>query len=132
MRFGLNALLYTASFSNDDLDLIPKVAELGYDGIELPFIDLDVIDPSATRRALEAAGLEQLGENLAGPTGVLLGYEDPVVPLKALVEFVEDVEKGEIKSGAVEKTIIDNKGVLATDSLASLTAISITSVTFSG
>ena len=61
MRFGLNALLYTASFSTDSLDLIPKVAELGYDGIELPFIDLDAIDAAATRRALEAAALAATG-----------------------------------------------------------------------
>ena len=61
MRFGLNALLYTASFSNDNLDLIPKVAEFGYDGIELPFIDLDAIDTAATRRALDAAGLGSTG-----------------------------------------------------------------------
>ena len=61
MRFGLNALLYTVSFSADDLDLIARVADIGYDGIELPFIDLDSLDPAPTRRALEAAGMEATG-----------------------------------------------------------------------
>jgi len=61
MRFGLNALLYTAEFSNETLDLIPKVAELGYDGIEIPFISLDIIDPVATRRALEKTGIGATG-----------------------------------------------------------------------
>jgi len=61
MRFGLNALLYTVSFSADDLDLIARVADIGYDGIELPFIDLDSLDPAPTRRALEAAGIEATG-----------------------------------------------------------------------
>ncbi|NQT89548.1 sugar phosphate isomerase/epimerase [bacterium] len=61
MKFGLNALLYTAEFSNDTLDLIPRVADLGFDGIEIPFISLDIIDPVATRRALEAAGLGATG-----------------------------------------------------------------------
>jgi len=61
MKFGLNTLLYSAEFSNATLDLVPKVAELGFDGIEIPFINLDAIDPSATRRALEAAGLGATG-----------------------------------------------------------------------
>jgi D-psicose/D-tagatose/L-ribulose 3-epimerase len=57
MRFGLNLLLYTAEFSPKHLDLIPKVAAMGYDGVELPFTDIDAIDPAATRKALEKAGI---------------------------------------------------------------------------
>ena len=57
MRFGLNALLYTAEFCNETLDLIPKVAEIGYDGIEIALINLDAIDAPATRKALESAGI---------------------------------------------------------------------------
>jgi len=57
MKFGLNTLLYAAQFTADDLPLVDKVAALGYDGIEIPFIDLDSLDAAATRRALEAAGL---------------------------------------------------------------------------
>jgi len=57
MKFGLNTLLYAAQFTADDLHLVDKAAEFGYDGIEIPFIDLDSLDPVATRRALEAAGL---------------------------------------------------------------------------
>ncbi|OGV63802.1 MAG: hypothetical protein A3K19_05005 [Lentisphaerae bacterium RIFOXYB12_FULL_65_16] len=53
MRYGLNLLTYTASFSKADLDLIPKVADMGYDGIEVLFGDLDVLDAPATRKALE-------------------------------------------------------------------------------
>jgi len=57
MKFGLNTLLYSAQFTADDLPLVDKVAALGYDGVEIPFIDLDSLDAAATRRALEAAGL---------------------------------------------------------------------------
>lgn len=57
VRCGLNLLLYTAAFSRDHLDLIPKVAEMGYDGVEIPFTDLDAIDATATRAALEKAGI---------------------------------------------------------------------------
>lgn len=57
MRFGLNLLVYTASFPKDQVDLVRKVADFGYDGVEIPFTDLDVIDAAATRRAREAAGV---------------------------------------------------------------------------
>ena len=57
VRYGLNLLLYTATFSKDQVDLIKKVADMGYDGVEVPFNDLSVLDPAATRKAREAAGV---------------------------------------------------------------------------
>jgi len=57
VRFGLNLLVYTATFSKDKLDLIHKVADMGYDGVEIPFNDLSILDPTATRRACEKAGM---------------------------------------------------------------------------
>ena len=56
-RFGLNLLVYTATFSKDRIDLIPKVADMGYDGVEVPFNDLGVLDVKATAKAREAAGV---------------------------------------------------------------------------
>jgi D-psicose/D-tagatose/L-ribulose 3-epimerase len=57
VRYGLNLLVYTATFSKDQIDLIRKVADMGYDGVEVPFNDLDVLDPAATNRAREQAGI---------------------------------------------------------------------------
>jgi len=57
VRFGLNLLVYTAAFSKDQIDLIKKVADMGYDGVEIPFNDLDILDPQATRKAREQAGV---------------------------------------------------------------------------
>ncbi|MGB2820242.1 MAG: sugar phosphate isomerase/epimerase family protein [Phycisphaerae bacterium] len=57
VRYGLNLLVYTATFSKDQLDLIPKVADMGYDGVEIPFNDLSVLDAKATRQAREKAGV---------------------------------------------------------------------------
>ena len=57
MRFGLNLLLYTAEFTSKHLDLIPKVAEMGYDGVEIPFMALDALDAAGTRKALQKAGI---------------------------------------------------------------------------
>lgn len=57
VKYGLNLLVYTATFSADQVDLVRKVADMGYDGVEIPFNDLSVLDAKATRQACEAAGM---------------------------------------------------------------------------
>jgi hypothetical protein len=57
VRFGLDVLVYTATFSKDQLDLVPKVAAMGFDGIEIPFNDLSILDAKGTNKAREKAGL---------------------------------------------------------------------------
>jgi len=57
VRFGLNLLVYTPTFSRDKLDLVAKVADMGFDGVEVPFNDLAVLDGPATRAACESAGV---------------------------------------------------------------------------
>jgi large subunit ribosomal protein L10 len=70
-----------------------------------------IVKNTLLHRAIEAAGFKDLKEHLAGPTAMLLGYKDPVGPLKALVEFVKDNEKGEIKAGIFENNIIDKQAL---------------------
>lgn len=55
VRYGLNLLVYTPTFSKDKAHLIRKVADMGYDGVEIPFNDLSVLNAKVTRRAREAA-----------------------------------------------------------------------------
>ena len=57
LRYGLNALVYTASFSGRETDLVPRIADLGYDGIEVLFGNLDGIDAKAARAAVQRARL---------------------------------------------------------------------------
>jgi large subunit ribosomal protein L10 len=70
-----------------------------------------IVKNTLLHRAIEAAGFKDLKEHLEGPTAMLLGYKDPIGPLKALVEFVKDNEKGEIKAGIFEKAVIDKKSL---------------------
>jgi len=56
-RFGLNMLVYTAAFSAEHVELIGKVAEMGFDGVEIPFTDLGVLDAPGVRKACESAGV---------------------------------------------------------------------------
>ena len=65
-----------------------------------------IIKNSLLTRAMGAAGFAELQKHLKGPIAVLFGYEEPVAPLKTLVEFIKDIEKGEIKAGILEKNIV--------------------------
>lgn len=71
MQLGVNLLLWTGAFSNDQLSLIPKVKRLGFDLVEVPFIALDLIDAGATRQAIQDNGLA------CTACGVLSPQEDP-------------------------------------------------------
>ena len=58
MKIGINTLLWTASFDGSHLDLLPRIKEAGFDGVEIArfaFDDFPVID---VRRALEENGLQ--------------------------------------------------------------------------
>jgi large subunit ribosomal protein L10 len=79
--------------------------------------EYNIIKNTLLKRALAEAGFTGLDEHLQGPTGVLFGYKDPVSPLKALVDFIEEVEKGEIRIGVIEKTVVDKKGLASVSKL---------------
>ena len=76
-----------------------------------------VIKNTLLKRAVEEAGLNDLAKHLQGPTAMLLGYKDPVGPIKALVEFTQEIEKGQIKAGVLDKTIMTTEDLVAMSKL---------------
>ena len=70
-----------------------------------------VVKNTLMERAVDKAGFSELKEHLKGPVAVLFGYKEPVTPLKALVDFVKEIEKGEIKAGVIEKTFVDGEKI---------------------
>jgi D-psicose/D-tagatose/L-ribulose 3-epimerase len=58
IRYLVHAYAWTSSWSNADLGLIDHAVELGLDGIEIPLMELDAIDPEAIRSRAERAGAE--------------------------------------------------------------------------
>ena len=51
-------------------------------------IEYRVVKNTLTQRAADAAGRPGIKEILEGPTGFVFGYEDPMKPVKVLVEYV--------------------------------------------
>ena len=67
MKFGASTFIWVSPFSNDTLDLVDKVARLGFDLIEVCVEDPTTIDTKAIRRRIEAAGIRATVCGAFGP-----------------------------------------------------------------
>jgi len=93
--------IYLTDFSGLDVDAQTELrARLREEGV-----GYRVAKNTLMRFALEDLDLpEELSEHLRGPTGVVLGGEDPVTPAKVVQEFAEDHEdRPTVKVGVVER-----------------------------
>ncbi|HVN67363.1 MAG TPA: 50S ribosomal protein L10 [Candidatus Sulfotelmatobacter sp.] len=66
-----------------------------------------VVKNTLIERAVADCGYDALKDHLKGASALLLGFNDAVAPLKVLVKFIKDNEKGEIRVGVVEKTVFN-------------------------
>ncbi|MFA1821644.1 50S ribosomal protein L10 [Virgibacillus oceani] len=65
-------------------------------------IEFKVYKNTMTRRAVEAAELNDLSDILVGPNAVAFSNEDVVAPARILNNFAKDHEALEIKGGVIE------------------------------
>src|SRR5512146_463495 len=56
-RLGINLMAWSGQVGPAELVLLPRIAALGYDGVELPVLAPERIAPSGVRAALADAGL---------------------------------------------------------------------------
>ena len=63
------------------------------------------------KRAFEGTEYEALDKHLEGPTAVAFGMEDATAPARILAECAKTMPKLEFKSGVVDGTYYDAKGV---------------------
>lgn len=68
-----------------------------------------VVKNTLIERAVKGCGYEALTGHLKGSTALLLGFGDAVMPLKVLVKFIKDNEKGAVRAGVVEKSIFSGQ-----------------------
>src|SRR6266542_2168484 len=57
VRLGINLMAWAGSVGEAELGLLPGIAEMGYDGVELPIFAPEAVDARAVRAALERTGL---------------------------------------------------------------------------
>jgi D-psicose/D-tagatose/L-ribulose 3-epimerase len=72
VRFGLNLMLWSGEVGQAALDLLPAIADLGYDGVELPIFAPEALDTATIRRALADAGLACTVSSALPPDASLL------------------------------------------------------------
>lgn len=66
MSFGVNLFLWTAGYTDNEVGLIAKVKQLGFDVVEIPLDLLDAISVEKTKKALEETGLGVTGCAVVG------------------------------------------------------------------
>jgi large subunit ribosomal protein L10 len=81
-------------------------------------VEVKVVKNTLTKMAAEQAGRPEMIEIVTGPTALILGYEDPIAPAKALVEYIRQQRLDmEIYGAWLDGEVLDRAEV---ESLASL------------
>jgi D-psicose/D-tagatose/L-ribulose 3-epimerase len=88
MKFGVNAFLWTANFGPEHFDLLPKIKEHGFDGIEVALIRPVDFKAAEIRRALEQYDLECTVCSVL-PGELSLISEDAAVRSKTVAHLAE-------------------------------------------
>jgi D-psicose/D-tagatose/L-ribulose 3-epimerase len=82
LKFGVNTLIWGASFEPRHFSLLPGIKAAGFDGIELPIFNPAAFDAMGIRRELETLGLECTAVSIL-PAGTTLTSNDRAVRQKA-------------------------------------------------
>jgi D-psicose/D-tagatose/L-ribulose 3-epimerase len=96
MKFGANTFIFRSPFSTDkDLDLIPKLKEMGFDLIEVAVEDPTLVDTDLLKKALDENNLGVVTGGVYGP-GRNISSLDPVERQAAkdyLIWMIDAAEK---------------------------------------
>jgi large subunit ribosomal protein L10 len=78
-----------------------------------------VVKNTLLRRASHDTDIELLAEHFVGPLAIALAYEDPVAPVKILMEFSKTQLALVIKAGIVTGTVMTSQDIKALANLPS-------------
>ena len=56
-RYAVHAYAWTSSWSNDRLDILDHAKSFGLDAVEIPLMEIELVDPAAIRERAEAVGI---------------------------------------------------------------------------
>ena len=68
-------------------------------------LEYRVVKNTLARIAAEGTPVDQAKDILAGPIGIAVGYDDPVLVVKKVLEFNKSNDKLEVKGGIVEGSV---------------------------
>lgn len=67
IKFGVSTWVWTSPFNTDSISLFPKIKRMGFDVVEIPVEDPEVIDGQKVKEALDKHGLEAVVCGAFGP-----------------------------------------------------------------
>ncbi len=81
--------------------------------------DYKIAKNTLIKLAAKETDLTELEKFLEGPTAILLSFGDPTACAKTFVEFIKEVEKGQIKGGMLDGKLISKDEIKTFASLPS-------------
>jgi len=91
MKLGVNTFIWSAEFTRAQLDLLPRIREHGFDGVEVPMFDPAGFPASEIREAVAASGLECTVCSII-PAGRNLISDDPEVRRRTRQHLHDSIE----------------------------------------
>lgn len=76
-------------------------------------VEYRVVKNTLAIRAAKGTALEALADKFAGPTALVLSYEDVVAPAKILADFAKDRDRFTIRTAVIEGQVVDARGIAA-------------------
>jgi large subunit ribosomal protein L10 len=74
-------------------------------------LEYSVVKNTLAKIASRDTGMALVAESLKGPVGIAIGYDDPVLVLKKILEFKKTNEKLQVKGAVVEGNFCDAEAV---------------------
>lgn len=78
VKYGVHLYLWTERFDESALPLIAKVKGMGFDGVEIPMVEPEVINMQKAKRELQRSGIECIGSVGLTPDRDLASSEEAV------------------------------------------------------
>ena len=98
MKFGVNTFIWTAAFTRDNLPLLPRIKEAGFDGVEVSLFRPEEFQAADIRRGAQENGLEvSICSVLTG--GLSMISDDAAVRARTKTHM-EEVAKRAAEAGA--------------------------------
>ena len=82
-------------------------------------IEYKVVKNTLARIAAEQTPVEVARDEFVGPVGLAIGYDDPVLVAKKVLEYKKEKEDFEIRCGVIEGRLMDLEGIKAVSKLPS-------------
>jgi len=82
-------------------------------------VEYKVVKNTLARIASEGTPMEVVRDEFIGPVGLAIGYDDPVLVAKKVLDYKKEKEEFEIRCGVIEGKFVDLDGLKAVSKLPS-------------